>query len=58
MLSSLLSLVTVWLFQIWNSHNLFSDADSAERFQGILDTAFMAAYAIVSIILESHEQCH
>ncbi|BFZ08280.1 hypothetical protein BsWGS_11319 [Bradybaena similaris] len=32
--------------KIWNSHNLFSDEDSAENFQGFLDTAFMAAYAI------------
>lgn len=36
------------VFQIWNAHNLFNDADSAERFQGVLDTSFMMAYAVVS----------
>lgn len=37
------------LFQIWNAHDMFSSSKSAEHFQGILDTAFMVAYAIVSI---------
>ncbi|CAG5121874.1 unnamed protein product [Candidula unifasciata] len=32
--------------KIWNSHTLFNNADGAEHFQGILDTAFMAAYAV------------
>ncbi|CAG5121248.1 unnamed protein product, partial [Candidula unifasciata] len=32
--------------KIWNSHNLFDSAESAEHFEGVLDTSFMLAYAL------------
>ncbi|BFZ10746.1 hypothetical protein BsWGS_13785 [Bradybaena similaris] len=32
--------------EIWSSHHLFDSAQSAEHFQGILDTSFMLAYAL------------
>lgn len=34
-------------FQIWSSRHLFTDADSAETFLGVLDTVFLVAYAVV-----------
>ncbi|XP_005092267.1 sugar phosphate exchanger 3 isoform X2 [Aplysia californica] len=31
---------------LWNAHHLFNSEDSAEQYQGILDTVFMLAYAV------------
>jgi len=31
---------------IWNNHRLFDNEADAERFQGVLDTTFMLAYAV------------
>ena len=47
--------------QLWNSHTLFTSEDDAEKFEGILDTIFLLAYATVNKILNVvalHVSCY
>uniref|UniRef100_A0A2C9KGI9 Sugar phosphate exchanger 3 n=1 Tax=Biomphalaria glabrata TaxID=6526 RepID=A0A2C9KGI9_BIOGL len=39
----------VWTQQLWYSHDMFDSNDDAVKFEGVLDTAFMLAYAVVFI---------